>query len=155
MQDHRRATTTSKKSWAMYASFLRQKQKSPSQWVFSPRAPPGAMGEAQPNPEENEPHTRWKRQVCKRISSWYIYSCPIYCGVRPPAQPVLDTTPKKKKKVPAKVTYFLVCPEGKIQHKWKKPKGWKNSIGKDAFCVRVPASAHRGMLRLATCRFDL
>ena len=53
-------------------------------------------------------------------------------------------------KVPAKVTHFLVCPEGKIQHKWKMPKGWKNSIGKDVFCVRVPASAHRGMLCLFT-----
>ena len=60
------------------------------------------------------------------------------------------TVKKASSKTKVEVRYFLVCPESKLQHHWQMPDGWKrtgNHHGK-VFCVRIPASARRGMLRL-------
>ena len=55
------------------------------------------------------------------------------------------------KQATVKVTYFLVCPESESQHQWQMPDGWKRTGGHHGkvFCVRIPVSACRGMLRLS------
>ena len=54
-----------------------------------------------------------------------------------------------------KVAYILVCPDDGSRHQWQMPVGWHDDLTHndhrgDAFCVCVPVSVHRNILRQST-----
>ena len=64
----------------------------------------------------------------------------------------------KDPKPRVKIAYFLVCPEGKSQHKWQMPPGWSRNTGLNnhqgkVFCLRIPAPVRHDTSRLLTPNF--